>query len=130
MKKIEILIIVDANGALSTNSLQSNVYMVDTNKWLGSWNESTCNLHTVCEDQQLICWRVVAISESSLVSIENFSGQLTNQNICTPQKSGSDECTYWEGRVETKGASGRFAYSVNLNVDGKNFSLASYVDVQ
>ena len=33
MKKIEILIIVDAAGALASNDLSNNVYLVDTNKY-------------------------------------------------------------------------------------------------
>lgn len=84
MKKIEILIVVDCAGALATTSLISNVYLIDSNQWLGSWDEGTCQLHTVSEDGQFICWRSCAISPDDEVNITGFSGDMIDQKACLP----------------------------------------------
>lgn len=130
MKKIEALIVVDAAGASSINSLKDNVYMVDTNRWLGSWNEASNDLHTVCEDKQLISWNIVSISPANAVSIKGFSGDMVNQGICTPTFIGISGDGFWEGRIETRGNSGRYTYVVEVLIDGKSLTFSAYLDVQ
>ena len=127
MKKIKILVVIDASGALSTASIENNVYMIDSNQWLGSWQEGTCQLHTVAEDGQLLSWRATGISPDSQVNITAFSGGMVEQSICTPQPLGDET---WEGRIETSGSSGRYLYQISVNVDGKSFSFAPYLDVE
>ena len=127
MKKIEILIVIDSAGALASGNLENNVYMVDTNQWLGSWNEGQCNLHTLCADQQLLCWRVEAISEDSEVSIADFNGTMIQDRVCVPRQAGDGS---WEGRVETQGGFGRYSYTATLAIDGNQLSFTPYVDVQ
>lgn len=34
MKKVEILMVVDAAAALASRDLQSNIYLIDTNKYM------------------------------------------------------------------------------------------------
>ena len=48
MKKVEILMVVDAAAALASRDLQSNIYLVDTNKYVGSGNEGQAELKTAC----------------------------------------------------------------------------------
>lgn len=127
MKKINILVVIDSSGALSTSSIENNVYMVDSNQWLGSWQEGTCQLHTVAEDGQLICWRTTGISPDSQVNIVTFSGDMVTRSICTPEQSGNET---WEGRIETRGSSGRYTYTISIDVDGQLFSFSPYLDVQ
>jgi hypothetical protein len=127
MKKIEILIVVDSIGALSSNNLVSNVYMVDSNQWLGSWQEGTCQLHTVAEDGQLITWSSCAISPDDEVDIIDFSGDMVNQNACKPQ---AIEESKWEGQIQTRGNSGRYSYIISLAVNGKRMNFSPYMEVQ
>lgn len=127
MKKISILVVIDASGALSAASIENNVYMVDSNQWLGSWQEGTCELHTVAEDTQLITWRATGISPDSQVNITGFSGDMVGKSICTPQQSGDGA---WEGRIETRGGSGRYIYTLTIDLDGQSFSFSPYLDVQ
>ena len=127
MKKINILVVIDAVGASSTSSIENNVYMIDSNQWLGSWQEGTCRLHTVAEDGQLISWRATGISPDSQVNITAFSGDMVTRSICTPQPSGDEA---WEGRVETRGGSGRYTCTITVDVDGQSFSFSPYLDVQ
>lgn len=130
MNKIEILVVVDGSGTAASGKLQANLYMVDTNRTLGSWEEGTCSLHTVCEDQQLLCWRVVAISADNQVDIISFQGSMIDKKICAPEKEGFNQDIYWEGRVETQGGYGRYAYTMTLSIDGKSFTFSPYIDVQ
>ncbi len=127
MKKIEILIVVDSAGALSSNNLASNVYMVDSNQWLGSWQEGTCQLHTVVEDGQLITWSSCTISPDDEVDITDFSGDMINQAICKPKTIGDNE---WEGQIQTRGNSSRYSYVISLSVNGKKMSFSPYMEVQ
>lgn len=130
MKRIQLLVIVDADGALLSRNLFNNVYMVDTSKWLGSWNEGACDLHTVCQDEQLIVWSVASISSDNQVNIKGFSGDLINKKICNPQQQGISSDVYWEGRIETRGSFGRFDYNIILTIDGIDLTFSPYIDVQ
>ncbi|EKF9615121.1 hypothetical protein O1C76_002235, partial [Vibrio cholerae] len=82
MKKVEILMVVDAAAALASRDLQSNIYLIDTNKYMGSGNEGQAELKTACKDGQLLCWRVVAISPDNEVDIVEFNGQMINDRVC------------------------------------------------
>lgn len=130
MKKIEVLIIVDASGALASNNLTDNVYLVDTNKYMGSWNEGKCELHTVCHDQQNISWRVVPISEDNEVTITKFTGQMITDRVCLPEKVGTPSDAAWEGMVETQGQTGTYQYSAVLQIDGKNMTFDPFLEVK
>lgn len=83
MENVEVLIVVDGADAISHSDLQNNVYLVDTNKYLGSSGEGTNELCTECQDGQTIRWRVEPISEGNKVSISQFSGQIINET-CMP----------------------------------------------
>ena len=129
LKTINVLIVVDALGALAAQDLMNNVYLIDTNKYLGSWQEGTVKLHTVCQDGQLIAWRAAPVSPSNDVSIAGFSGQMVTSRICVPTKRGDAGDSYWEGRIETKGGYGQYLYTVELSIDGRVLSLSPYVKV-
>lgn len=124
---ISVLIVVDCLGAVAANNLTGNVYMADTLKFLGSWNEGQCDLHTLTQTGQMIKWRVVPVSPDSQVSITGFGGQMVDQHICVPVNTGIDN-DLWEGRIQAN--PGRYNYAVNLSVDGKKMSFSPYVEVQ
>lgn len=127
MKKIAVLIVVDAAAALSSRDLQSNVYLVDTNKYVGSGNEGQAELKTACNDGQLIYWRVVAVSPDNEVDITSFSGQMINDRICVPQEQGLSGDKFWEGRVEAQGQASTQQYSVVLSVDGSSMTFDPFL---
>lgn len=130
MKSIDILVVVDTLGATASGNLQSNVYLIDTNKYLGSWNEGQCELHTICYDNQIIKWRVTPVSPENDVDIVGFTGQMIDQKICVPQKQGITQDIYWEGIVETRGDVGRYQYSMVLTIDGKRMTFDPFLEVQ
>ncbi len=129
MKKVEILIIVDASAALASRDLQSNIYLVDTNKYMGSGNEGQAELQTACQDGQLLSWRVVSISPDNEVSIVSFAGQMITDRVCVPQKMGISEDCYWEGQVEAQGQAGTQQYNATLAIDGAQLTFDPYLTI-
>ncbi len=129
MNTLDMLIIVDTSGALAHGKLQNNVYIADSNKYLGSWKEETDQLHTVCQDGQILNWRVAAISPSNQISITGFSGQMVSEKVCAPSKEGMGGEESWEGRVETRGGIGSYLYTVEVSIDGRSMSFSPHIKV-
>ena len=129
MKVIDVLIVVDVVGALA-QGLQTNVYLVDTNKYVGSGSEGQVELKTACKDGQTICWRVTAISPSNDVEIVGFTGQMINEKVCVPTKEGTGNDVYWQGIVEARGVTGSQQYSVVVTCDSKQMTFDPYLEVQ
>lgn len=129
MNNLDVLIIVDALGASTSGNLQSNVYLVDSDKYLGSWNEGQCEIHSKCCDGQIVKWKVVAIDSDSDVEITEFTGQIIDQKICNPVQQGISGDTFWEGRVETQGAIGSYQYSCVITIDGKPMTFDPFIEV-
>jgi hypothetical protein len=129
MKEIDILIVVDAMGALSSNDLGSNVYLIDTNKYFGSGGEGQEELQTACKNGQVINWRVSSISPSNDVEITGFTGQIIDQKICQPVQQGINQDIYWVGEVQTQGSTGNYQYSVTLTLDGRQMQFDPFLKV-
>ena len=84
---IDVLIIVDALGASQDDGgLGSNVYLVDTNKHLGSSQEGQAELSTACNDGQKITWNITPIDPSNDVAITGFTGQMVTDGVCRPHQ--------------------------------------------
>jgi len=126
MNTVDVLIIVDVEGALATN-LTDNVYLVDTNKHVGSGSEGQAELRTAIKDGQLLTWNVVSVAPSNDVEISGFTGQMIADKICVPQMVTAPGSVYWEGRVEAQGFTGTQQYSVNLTMDGKQESFDPFL---
>lgn len=129
MRTINILIVVDCLGALSSNSLSDNTYIIDTNGYEGSWNEGTAHLVTVCQDGQNLEWAVCSINPSNDVSITSFSGEMVSSRICIPKEQGIVGAENWKGRVQTQGDIGPHAYTVNLSLNGTSMSFDAWIKV-
>jgi hypothetical protein len=124
MNTIDVLIVADVEGALASGDLGSNVYMIDTNKHVGSGNEGQAELYTVCHDTQKISWNVASVAASNDVQIYEFTGQMIGDKICVPQQ-GPDGS--WQGTVEAQGTTGQQQYSVILTMDGKQMSFDPFL---
>ncbi|SFR83100.1 alpha-pore-forming tripartite toxin MakABE regulator [Anaeromicropila populeti] len=128
---IQVLVIVDAQGALSSGNLDNNVYLVDSTKYMGSWNEGSCNLHTVCHNTQQIEWRVVAIDPNSSVDITGFHGTMVDKKVCVPQETGLEGDKYWVATVQTQGNKGRYQYTMNIQFNGgRTMTFDPYIEVK
>ena len=128
MNIVNILIVVDTLSAASTGNLKDNVYLIDTEKYLGSWNEGQCDLHTLTEDGQIIKWTVTSITPENSVEIAEFSGSMINLKTCIPKKQGIEGDIFWEGIVEA--SPGRYSYTLALNIQGEIMTFSPYIEVQ
>ncbi len=126
MDTVDVLIVVDVEGALASD-LGDNVYLIDTNKYVGSGSEGQEELQTHCTDGQMIAWNVVPVAADTDVEIVGFTGQMITDGVCTPQQVTTPDGTYWEGRVEARGTTGQQQYSVNLTMDGKQASFDPFL---
>lgn len=126
---IRILIAVDVVGALSAGTLQGFVYMVDTNQYLGSWQEGQSTLNTVCQDGQALTWSIVPVDPGNEVNIAGFTGPMVDQKICTPVQDPFAGNTVWSGRVETQGAFAGLAYAVTVAMGGTRMTFAATLKV-
>lgn len=129
MNRVDILIAVDVLGALAAGTLQGYVYLVDTNKYLGSWQEGQSPLNTVCQDGQALTWSVIPVDPGNEIDITAFSGPMVDQKICVPAPDPIADNTVWNGRVETQGAFASYPYSVTVAMSGKAMTFASYLKV-
>jgi hypothetical protein len=130
MNVIDVLIVVDVVGALASGNLTQNVYLVDTNKYVGSGSEGQAELKTACKDGQLIRWSVAPVSPSTDVEISGFVGQMVNDKVCVPKKIETVESAYWEGRVESRGQAMTEQYSAKLTMDGKEMEFDPFLEIK
>jgi len=128
--QINVLIVVDVEGALASGNLDSNVYLVDTNKFFGSYGEGQEELVTSCTDGQIIIWSVTPINPGDDAEITGFTGQIISSGICKPQQiTPVPGVVAWSGRVESQGATAQYQYSCTLSFDGKQMSFDPFLKV-
>ncbi|MEM1160643.1 MAG: hypothetical protein AAGJ28_06895 [Pseudomonadota bacterium] len=123
MKSVDILMVVDVDGALAAGYLQSNIYLIDTNKHVGFYNGGGSELYTKCMDGETIRWRVTGVSPGSEVEIQNFGGQMVEHGIALPQNVGTAHDAFWEAMVKTQGQTGQWQYSANLTIGGRSMAF-------
>jgi len=130
MNIVDVLIVVDVVGALASGNLTQNVYLVDTNKYVGSGSEGQAELKTACKDGQVLRWSVVPVSPSTDVEIVGFVGQMVNDKVCVPKKVETVEGSFWEGRVESRGEAKTEQYSAKLTMDGKEMEFDPFLEIK
>lgn len=130
-KQINVLIVVDVEGALASGDLGSNVYLIDSNKYFGSGSEGQEELVTACLDGQVVIWSVTPVNPGDDAEIVGFKGQMIDQKICLPAQSTlvTGE-TVWAGRVESQGAVAQYQYSCTLSFDGKAMDFDPFLNVK
>ena len=129
MRTIDILIVIDCVGAITSKSLKKNAYIIDTNGYEGSWGEGTSQLTTVCQDGQNLSWAISSVNPGNEANIVNFSGQMVSSSICNPKKQGIEGAEAWKGMVQTRGDIGFYKYTVNVSVNGSKMSFDAYIKV-
>lgn len=124
-----MLVVVDVAGALASGGLLGNCYMVDTNHYLGSWQEGSEELHTVCQDGQVLVWSVMPVAPETQVAISGFSGQMVEEGVCAPSSSESPAGGIWTGRVESHGVFASFQYTATLAMGGSQMQVGCSIKV-
>lgn len=129
MHNIYIAIVVDVEGALASGSLMDNVYLADNNQYIGSWQQGTSDLHTVCQDGELVGWWATPVDPGTDAVITGFSGTMVSDRICQPAENTIAGDHSWSGRVETQGSVGSFPYTVTLSLGGQALSFDATLKV-
>jgi hypothetical protein len=127
-KTVNVIVVVDALAAVSSGNLGNNVYLIDTNKPVGSTQEGQQELYTKCYDGQTIQWRIEGISPDSDVDIVEFTGQIMN-GVCKPSQQVVGDTVYWSGIVESQGRPANYQYSVKVSIDGKVLTFDPFLAV-
>ena len=127
MNQISVLIVVDTEGAIASHSLKDNVYCVDNEGYLGSWQEGTNSLRTICKDGQQISWSVTSINATDSVSLVKFDGQMLTSHVCKPEKVSALGEVHWVGQVQSRGQFASFTYSCTLQFEGKSMSFSAAI---
>ncbi len=129
MDQIDVVVVVDAQGALSSGSLQDNVYLVDTNHYLGSWQEGQSTLNTVCQDGQTVTWYSASVNPGDDVSITGFDGAAVESKICVPKQDPLADPAAWSGLIESGQQFNSFGYSLALTLGSKTMTLDAFLKV-
>ncbi|WP_122412939.1 alpha-pore-forming tripartite toxin MakABE regulator [Pseudomonas viridiflava] len=129
MNRVDILIAVDVLGALSAGTLQGNVYLMDTNHYLGSWQEGQGALNTVCQDGQAVTWSVTPVDAATQIAISKLSGPMVDGKVCMPTEDPFAGNSIWNGIIETQGAFANYAYTVSVVMNAVTMTFESNVKV-
>lgn len=98
-KTITITSVIDVVGALATDSLNGQVYFMDTNKANGSTGQGTESLKTVVEKGDKLVWLVTFLECEAYAAINKV---LIPPEVCEPERNvyeGTD-VAYWVGEVK------------------------------
>ena len=115
MSTVNVVVAVNVAQAVATGNLGANVYMVDTNAYMGSGGEGTAELWTKCSNGDTIVWTVISIDPNEKVSIVGFSGNAIPETI-KPTRYPQFDGTVWGGRVNQ--ASAKAWYTMTLLLAG------------
>lgn len=130
MANVNVLVVIDVLGAVTSGNLQNNVYLIDSRKYMGSWQEGQCELQTVCIDSEIINWRVASVDPGTDVKITGFTGQMVNDKVCVPTQQGLPGDKYWAGRVQAQGFIGFKQYSIVVKMESKTMTFDPYINIK
>jgi hypothetical protein len=95
---ITILCLLDVVGALSEQTLTTNLYLFDNNKANGSSGEGTGQLKTKVKAGDTLIWTIVALEPESYAAISAIT---IDPAVCTPVQRmyPESDVSYWEALV-------------------------------
>ena len=131
MATVNVLMMVDVEAALTSNNLSANIYLVDTNKYLGSGSEGQDELVTKLNTGDTIIWTVAPIDPSTNAAIESFSGGAVSDQYITPVQDPLS-AGVWESLFQPPGGSVGDSYQYNATLrfnDTKNLTFDPYLVV-
>ncbi|WP_375280809.1 hypothetical protein [Pseudooctadecabacter sp.] len=115
MAQVNILMMVDVEAALASGQLGQNIYLVDTNKHLGSDREGQDELITDLHIGDTVVWSVASIDPGQNVTIESFEGTAVTDKTITPVQSPLS-AGVWESKFQPPGGSVGQSYQYNATL--------------
>ena len=117
MRTTTILSLVDVIGALSSGSLQDNVYLMDDNRPQGAPRDATGTLATSVRAGDTLMWTDLQMEFETDISLLGVWG--IPPDVCVPVRvllPGTD-VVYWQGTV-LRDFSGTVPYWLDFSVEG------------
>jgi len=127
MARYDILVVVNVAKAQRENSLNGNLWMVDTNRNNMSQNEGSSELVTACSPGDKLVWTVTPIDADLNVSITNFRGTAVTSGIVTPRQDSDDWSSHVNG-VTHSNWHGLGQYTMTLSVNGTSLTFDPFID--
>lgn len=115
MATVNVLMMVDVEGALASNNLSANIYLVDTNKYLGSGSEGQDELVTKLNTGDTIVWSVAPVAPGTNATIQSFSGQAVDAQYIAPVQDPLS-AGVWEAKFQPPGGSVGQSYQYNATL--------------
>jgi hypothetical protein len=112
MATVDVLVVVDVEGALASDDLGNNLYMVDTNKFLGSYQEGGPELVTTLNAGDRVTWSVSPIDPANNVAIDSFGGQAVGINIIPQLQPDASWTSIFSAAPPTPGS--QYQYTMTL----------------
>lgn len=118
MSTVDVLMMVDVEGALASGNLSENIYLVDTNGYLGSYNEGQDELSTKLHNGDTVVWSVAPIDPGTNATIASFSGTAVSDKYINPVPDPLS-AGVWESKFQPPGGSTgqSFQYNATLKFD-------------
>ncbi|WP_296420317.1 hypothetical protein [Pseudooctadecabacter sp.] len=132
MGVVNVLVAVDVEGALASQNLGANCYMVDTNKYAGSGAEGTDELKTTLSIGDEIAWSVAPIDPGTNASIAGFSGTAVDDHVIAPVQNPLSDQSYVTKFQPAGGtaAGTSFQYTMTLSFEGRQMTFDPYLIVK
>lgn len=131
MKTVYVLIVVDVEGALTSNDLAQNVYMMDNQKYLGSGFEGTSELMTSLASGDAIVWTVRSVDPGNPVTLSALNGQAIKEKIVTPVRDPLSQQSLTSLFQPPGGAASgtTYQYDITLLFEGKSMTFDPFLVV-
>lgn len=128
MAQVNVLLVVDVEGALSSGDLQSNIYLVDSNKYVGSGGEGSSELTTKLYNTDTIVWSVAPVQPGAPVEIAGFSGAAISDHVISPtQATDADGNGYWQSRIGL--VTGTYQYTATLQFETRQLTFDPFLNI-
>jgi hypothetical protein len=112
-KTITIASVIDVVGSLATDSLEGQVYCIDTNKANGSSGQGTDHLRTVVRKGDRLVWTVIFLECEAYAAIDDI---IIDSDCCKPEQLFYDgtDVSYWTAVIDKDVAS--VPYSIKFRI--------------
>lgn len=128
---VDVLMMVDVQSALASGNLGNSIYMVDTNRDMGTYQEGGHELTTVLEIGSHIVWSVTPINPGTTIAINGFTGPAVDAGIIHPVEDPTHHSYKAQFQPPGGAASGtRYQYSVELDFQGKTMTCDAFLQIE
>ncbi len=136
MATVDVLIVVDTEGAITSGNLGANVYLMDNQGYLGVGREGITELVTPVANADVVNFSVAPVQAGGVVAIDSFFSNPGNYDhkaaipkYLDPEKN--PVTGEWSSEFKSTDASGtKYQYSVRLIFQGHVMAFDPYLKLK